>query len=57
MMDEYDPRELAKRHYRENLWLRETLERSIDDATAHPGEQCEWPDRIDLGAEGPAGRR
>ena len=21
MMDEYDPRELARRHYHENLWL------------------------------------
>lgn len=26
MMDEYDPRALARRHYRENLWLRDTLE-------------------------------
>ena len=27
-MDEnpYDPRELSRRHYRENLWLRDTLE-------------------------------
>ncbi len=22
----YDPRELARRHYRENLWLRDTVE-------------------------------
>ncbi len=22
----YDPRELSRRHYRENLWLRDTLE-------------------------------
>ena len=25
-MDEYNPRELARGHYRENLWLRATLE-------------------------------
>ena len=25
-MDEYDPRELSRRHYRENLWLCDTLE-------------------------------
>ena len=25
-MDEYDPRELARRHYRESLWLRSILE-------------------------------
>ncbi len=26
MMDEYDPRVLSRRHYRENLWLRSILE-------------------------------
>ncbi len=25
-MDEYDPRVLSRRHYRENLWLRSILE-------------------------------
>ncbi len=25
-MDEYDPLTLSRRHYRENLWLRDTLE-------------------------------
>ncbi len=26
LMDEYDPRILSRRHYRETLWLRDTLE-------------------------------
>ncbi len=26
-MDEYDPSELSRRHYRETLWLRDTLEK------------------------------
>ncbi len=26
LMDDYDPYELARRHYRECLWLRDTLE-------------------------------